>query len=219
MDQTIIKERTIKTEKDHGKETKKEIFLKEKRNIQRFYMNSRLREEIKFPKTKSRIFIDYSENRADFYIDKDEIGLFLKFYWDMMYFGEWGDFWERPIIFMIVKTNAKTYASKKTISPKTLLNINNSGDIKLSIYFELWVENPKHQNDKGMCWTYIGGLNNLLDPSLSIVWEDNNLEEDEIANWPKISTYEYREMAKETGITLAEMKAAKQNWKLFSKEE
>ena len=190
------------------------------------------------------IIINWSllEIKAEFFVNSIERSTFLPFYFNTIYYGEWGELEEKPIIFMEIETEDGIFKSKTPFKFRELWGFLKK-NIKLTIYFEsVLLEDPEKKSawEGNVDWiSHVGGLYNVIDLSY---WIENNevkLIEDEsepdvnsgekytkniwflsVNRSINVDFYDYnneiKEVAFETLTTALEMKKHGLNWKKFA---
>ena len=166
----------------------------------------------------------YEFNKVEFYMNKEYFENFIINYFYLIYYGEWGNIQEKPIVFMEIYGERFYKKSIKPFKVKDLykfLKLNK--EVKIVIYFEITIqEDPEKESYKtnNNEWiSSLGGLYHIVD----IAWELNNkqsikYEKKKIFNY-EIKEYinwnEFMSIYKETAITAKEMKKNKVKWEKF----
>ena len=111
----------------------------------------------------------YEFNKVEFYMSSEYFKDFLVYYYYLMYYGEWGDIQEKPIVFMEIYSNNFYIKSIKPFKTKDLYKFFESkNDIKIVIYFENMIDGNK--DNENIELSDLGGLYHIA----NINWELNN---------------------------------------------
>ena len=111
----------------------------------------------------------YEFNKVEFYMSSEYFKDFLVYYYYLMYYGEWGDIQEKPIVFMEIYSNNFYIKSIKPFKTKYLYKFFESkNDIKIVIYFENMIDGNK--DNENIELSDLGGLYHIA----NINWELNN---------------------------------------------
>lgn len=166
----------------------------------------------------------YEFNKVEFYMTKNYFKCFMTHYFYLMYYGEWGDVQEKPIVFMEVFADNLYKKSIKPFKVKDLYKyIKSKNEVKVVIYFETTIqkdpEKESYKEGNNIWISNIGGLYNIIDLS----WEMNekesikydkkkffNYEIEEYINWK-----DFIEVCEETSKTAKELKKEKMKWEKF----
>ena len=187
---------------------------------------------VSFEGEEENFIINWSgeQNKIEFYISTKFLNSFCEYYYYTMYYSEWGDVWEKPIIFMQMKSENQKIKTKRPFKLKEIINfIKKNKKIKLSIYFETTIikdpeiEDYKEENNTLML--NIAGIYQIIETGIKL--ENKKFLKIEKKEWKmgnkntKIKNYcnlkEYISICKETEKTSKEMKINKINWKIFYK--
>lgn len=111
----------------------------------------------------------YEFNKVEFYMSSEYFKDFIIYYYYLMYYGEWGNIEEKPIVFMEIYSNNFYIKSIKPFKTKDLYKFFESkNDIKIVIYFENIININK--DNKNIELSDLGGLYHIA----NINWELNN---------------------------------------------
>ena len=111
----------------------------------------------------------YEFNKVEFYMSSEYFKDFIVYYYYLMYYGEWGNIQEKPIVFMEIYSNNFYIKSIKPFKTKDLYKFFESkNDIKIVIYFENMINLNK--NNENIELSDLGGLYHIA----NINWELNN---------------------------------------------
>ena len=198
--------------------------IKGKKKITGLWACGRHIKPITFENENIVINWSYEFNKVEFYMSNEYIKNFLEYYFYFMYYGEWGEVEEKPIIFMEVFAENFYKKSIKPLKVRDLFkNIKSKKEIKIQIYFEPTIqmdpESEYYRSGHNMWISNLGGLYDIVDP----YWELNNkpsikYENEKIFNY-KIKKYidwiDFEKIYLETAITAKELKKEKMKWEKF----
>ena len=86
----------------------------------------------------------YEFNKVEFYMSSEYFKDFIVYYYYLMYYGEWGNIQEKPIVFMEIYSNNFYIKSIKPFKTKDLYKfLESKNDIKIVIYFENMINRNK----------------------------------------------------------------------------
>ena len=198
--------------------------IKDKKNISGWWSFGSDVKPISFDGEDVVINWSYEFNKVEFYMTKNYFKDFIVFYFYLIYYGEWGEIQEKPIVFMEVYADQLHKKSIKPFKVKDLHKIIKSKNYaKIVIYFETTIqEDPEKESYNGgnnMWISSLGGLYNIVSPSwelnekLSIKYNNKEFFEYKIEEY--IDWKNFIEIYKETAKTAKEMKENKIKWEKF----
>ena len=111
----------------------------------------------------------YEFNKVEFYMSSEYFKDFIVYYYYLMYYGEWGNIQEKPIVFMEIYSNNFYIKSIKPFKTKDLYKfLESKNDIKIVIYFENMIN--RNKDNENIELSDLGGLYHIA----NINWELNN---------------------------------------------
>lgn len=183
-----------------------------------------------FEEEEENFVVNWSgeQNKVDFFISNKYKNSFCVYYHHTMYYGEWGNIWEKPIVFMQMRSEKTKIKSKKPFKIKEIQNFfKKNQKMKMTIYFEPTIlgdpETEEYFNYNNIWISSMGGLYHITDPGIALgdkkpltySHKEWNLGAKKI----KINNYclrdDYYKICEETAKTAKEMKINNTNWKIF----
>jgi len=212
------------TEKELNYENKFISKIKEGKKLLAYWYCDNWIKPITFEGENIVINWSYEFNKVEFYMTKEYFKGFIINYFYLMYYGEWGNIQEKPIIFMEIYGKNFYKKSIKPFKVKDLYKfLKQNDEVKIVIYFETTIqkdpEKESYNRDDNIWMSNLGGLYHIVD----IAWELNNKSSIKYEK-KKFFSYDIEEYVdwnesiniyKETAITAKEMKKNKMKWEKF----